>query len=240
MKHLKPVLLAKSALAAAISLTGLAAPTLSHASASQGVSCPADTEATYNNGVLKCRLPVVTSLPSVCPPLMKLATAGSDLCTLGIGPTSTSTPSSPGISVTGAVRVINPTGADTFTITNHIYFFPNGALYVGNSMNGVKCPSGFDSIRTNNGRGLRCEDTIVKKAVCDIGWAMDRRDGRDRCYIDTPFGRNYGNYTIPENAAYIGAFGDPETHGWNLDRDRSGSTDYWIREAREYRYPESI
>ena len=91
MKHLKPILLAKSAIAAAISLAGLSVPTLGHATESQGVSCPTDTEATYNNGVLKCRLPVVTSLPSICPPLMKLVTAGSDLCTLGIGPTSTST-----------------------------------------------------------------------------------------------------------------------------------------------------
>jgi hypothetical protein len=155
---------------------------------------------------------------------------------LRTGPVVTAVPSSPGIGVTGAVRVVSATGADSFTITNYVYLYPMGAVYFGDSTKGVKCPSGFDSVRINNGRGLRCEDVIVKKAVCDLTWSLERRAGRDRCTL----GPIVGDYTIPDNAGYIGAMGNPESHGWNLDTDRSGSTDYWIREAKEYRYPESI
>ena len=238
MKALGSLLIAKSLAIVAMGAAALAAPTVTHATERDGVACSTDTEAVYSGGVLKCRLPVVTDLPSLCPPGTTLNPSGSDTCVLRIGPTTTTTPSSPGIGVTGATRVPNPTQADVFRITNDVYFFPAGAFYIGNSANGVKCPAGYSAASTQSGRGLRCEDTIVKKAVCDIGWSIERRDGRARCFL----GPVMGEYTIPENAGYIGLMGNPATRGWTLDTDRSGhgNTDYWIRDAKDYHYPESI
>jgi hypothetical protein len=227
----------KAAALAAVTSMAATAPLPALAATQDGVICGADSQAVFAAGVLKCRLPIVTELPSLCPPGMTLETTGSDVCKATVAVVVTKVPSSPGAGATGAVRVINPSGPDIFRITNYLYSYPVGAVYIGNAEAGVRCPSEFSPVQTQSGRGLRCEQVVVKKAVCDIGWSIDRRSGRDLCYVETPFGRNVGNYTIPTDVGYLGVIGDPETHGWNLDKDRSGSTDYWVRETKEFRFP---
>jgi len=247
MKVIKTLLLTKTA-AAAATFVWMALPVTAHASEQTGVSCPAGTEATLSNGVLKCKKAEPKVLASICVPRfgktnLVLNPTGSDTClALGAGNPvpSVMQPPTPGIDPPASAfrRVVNQTAADKFVAD--VYVFPTGAIFVGDASHGVKCPSGFDSVATNNGRGLRCEDVVVKKAVCDTGWSIERHNGRDLCVMNVFGNRVEGQYTIPENAGYTGLIGNPETHGWNLDTDRSGNTDFWVGEQKAYRYPVSF
>lgn len=269
MKSLKSLLLVKSIAAAAIAAAGVATPAVSMAgvgvgvSPQSGVTCNANHTAVYADGVLRCRETVTHTRGSICSPAIfqrngditlnirvEMLPAGSDLCRL-VGGTATAasqmTPPLPGMPADSAFeRRINASGADSFVATSLRLHFPLGAIFTGNASHGVRCPSGFDPARINSGRGLRCEDTVVKIATCDGGFSVQRRDGVDRCtksYRDI-FGNLHtetGQYTIPANAGYFGLMGNPETHGWNLDTDRGGTnTDFWVKEDRAYSYPESF
>jgi hypothetical protein len=139
-------------------------------------------------------------------------------------------------------RQVNATGPDAFVARKTVFVWPDGLPLpntVGHSPDsGVSCPSGFDTDPIQNGRGLRCSDTVVKKAVCDAGWTIERKSGRDLCTNRDLLGnRVIGQFTIPENAGYVGLMGNPAQHGWTLDTDRSGNVDYWVKNGTVYRYP---
>lgn len=263
---LKSLLLVKSVAAAAIAVGGMATPALAAVGVGitpqSGVTCNTNHTASFSDGVLRCRETVTHTRGSICSPAIfqrngditlnirvEMLAAGSDVCRV-VGGTATApsqmTPPLAGMPADSAfARRINSTGADSFVATTFRFHYPQGALYSGNAANGVRCPSGFDSVRINSGRGLRCEDTVVKIATCDGGFSVQRRDGVDRCtksYRDFlgNLHTEVGQYTIPANAGYAGFMGNPETHGWNLDADRSGDTDYWVKEDRAYSYPESF
>jgi hypothetical protein len=265
---LKTLLLVKSVAAAAIAAAGVVTPAVSMAAVGvgvtpqSGVTCNTNHTAVYADGVLRCRETVTHTRGSICSAAVfqrngditlnlrvEMLPAGSDLCRV-VGGTATQpsqmTPPLPGMPADSAfARSINASGTDTFVATTFRFHYPLGAIFTGNAGNGVRCPSGFDPARINSGRGLRCEDTVVKIATCDGGFSVQRRGGVDRCtksYRDI-FGNLHtevGQYTIPANAGYLGIMGNPETHGWNLDSDRSGETDYWIKEDRAYSYAESF
>jgi hypothetical protein len=146
-------------------------------------------------------------------------------------------------------RRVDQVSQDRFIATQVVYVWPKGMPLpstVGHDpRNGVACPSGFDAT-VLNGRGLRCSDTVIHKAGCDSvnplnplsPWTIDRRTGRDLCVSkDLTGNRVTGQYTIPVNAGYVGAMGNPAQHGWTLDADRSGNVDYWVKNGTVYRYP---
>jgi hypothetical protein len=255
MKHLKGLILAKSIAAAAIAASGISAPVVAQAGEQDGVTCDANSQATLVNGVLKCSKQKV--LASICSPLafgstLKVSSAvvmdpvgrnGIDQClavVTGAKVDSQMQPPTPGIDppVSAFHRVINSTQPDTFVATQFVY--PIGAIFVGDASRGVACPSGFNAVGINGGRGLRCEKVQVERAGCDAGWTIERHSGRDLCIMNTLVGRLEGNYTIPENVGYTGLIGNPETHGWNLDKDHSGTTDYWVSEQKTFKFPAAI
>ena len=268
MKTLKALVVAKSIATAAFVAAGasvLPAPALAAVGVginpSAGVTCHAGHTAIYDNGVLKCRETVTHTRGSICSPAIfqrsgditlnqrvELLPSGSDVCRGLNGTTAPTqmTPPLPGMPADSAfTRVVNPTAADTFVATTYRFRFPDGAVFGGNEDHGVRCPSGFGPVRIDGGRGLRCEDVVVKIATCDGGFKIDRRTGEDRCVkVEKDlFGNTHtivGQYTIPANAGYVGIFGNPESNGWNLDTDRIGSSDYWVKEQRAYSYAESF
>ena len=254
MKALHILLLSQTAAAV---FAALALPLAAHASEQSGVTCPADTQATLSSGVLKCKKLQPKVLASICSglsftptgslkggPNFTMNPTGSDTCLPSVSGSivpSSMQPPTPGIDppASAFLRDIHPTGPDVFKAD--VYVFPAGAIFVGNAYHGVKCASGFDAVGINSGRGLRCEDVVVKKAVCDGFFTPERKTGRDLCVMKDVFGnRVEGQYTIPANVGYVGLTGNPETHGWNLDTDRSGNTDYWLKEQKTYSYPVSF
>jgi hypothetical protein len=252
MKHLKALLVAKSIAAVAIAAAGISGPVAAHASEQDGVTCEAGSQATLVNGVLICKKRKV--LASICSPIafgktlqfngnIVMNPSGSDTClAVGTGSITASVmaPPTPGIDPPASAfhRVVNATAPDTFVAD--VYVYPQGAFYAGDASRGVKCPSGFNAVGINGNRGLRCEAVVVKRAGCDTGWTIERHNGRDLCVMSTPVGRLEGNYTIPENANYTGLIGNPETHGWNLDKDRVGNTDYWVSENKSFKFPAAL
>jgi hypothetical protein len=146
-------------------------------------------------------------------------------------------------------RRIDQVSQDRFIAIQVVYVWPKGMPLpstVGHDpKNGVACPSGFDAT-VLDGRGLRCSDTVIHKAGCDSinplnplsPWTVERRTGRDLCVSkDVTGNRVTGQYTIPVNAGYVGAMGNPAQHGWALDTDRSGNVDYWVKNGTVYKYP---
>lgn len=140
---------------------------------------------------------------------------------------------------------------DQFIANPVVYIWPRGtsmASTVGHDpKNCVACPSGYDTAVLDS-RGLRCSDTVVQKAGCEVvnplnpllPWMIGRRTGRDlRASKDITGNRLVGQYTIPTNARYVGAMGNPTQHGWTLDTDRSGhgNVDYWIKNGTLHKYP---
>lgn len=148
-------------------------------------------------------------------------------------------------------RQTSSNSQDRFVARQVVYLWPKSmplpATVGHDPKNGVECPAGFDATVLNN-RGLRCSDTVVHKAGCDAvnplnplsPWAVERRTGRDLCVSkDLTGNRVVGQYTIPVNASYVGAMGNPAQHGWTLDTDRSGhgNIDYWVKNGTVFRYP---
>lgn len=138
---------------------------------------------------------------------------------------------------------------DRFIANQVVHLWPAGmplqATVGHDAKNGVGCPSGFETT-VLGARGLRCSDTVARKAGCDgvnplnplSPWTIDHRGGRDLCLSkDITGNRVTGQYTIPVDAGYVGAMGNPAQHGWTLAVDRSGDTDYWIKDGTLYRYP---
>jgi len=148
-------------------------------------------------------------------------------------------------------RQTSSSSQDRFVARQVVYLWPKGmplpATVGHDPKNGVECPAGFDATVLND-RGLRCSDTAVRKAGCDAinplnplsPWAVERRTGRDLCVSkDLTGNRVVGQYTIPVNANYVGAMGNPAQHGWALDTDRTGhgNIDYWVKNGTVFRYP---
>jgi hypothetical protein len=265
MKHLKALLVAKSIAAVAIAASGISAPLAAHASEQDGATCGADTQATLVNGVLKCKKQKV--LASICSPVafgntpklnpnIVMNPSGSDTCLPGV--TGNITPSlmappTPGIDPPASAfhRVINPTGPDTFVA--EFYVFPSTGLNPvyplappADASHGVACPSGFNAVGINGGRGLRCEATQVKVATCDGMYHVKHIAGKDQCVatVRDPFGNPIaevtGEYTIPADVGYVGIGGNPQEHGWTLDIDHAGTTDYWASQQKSFKFPVAL
>lgn len=141
---------------------------------------------------------------------------------------------------------------DRFLASQVIYVWPRGMPIqstVGHDpKNGVACPSGVSTEVLDDKRRLRCIEAEVHKAGCDVvnplnplsPWTIERRTGRDLCVSkDITGNRVVGQYTIPTDAQYVGAMGNPAQHGWTLDTDRSGhgNVDYWVKNGTLYKYP---
>lgn len=244
--------------AAAFVLAFLATPAAQANTTAQGVKCPANTTAKLSNDDRKlvCEFQERIERASVCSPVVfknngdinlnqriEHIEAGSDTCRAVT--TGAVQPSQalllPGDDASKFQREVRP-GKDVFVQIKTSYKFPEGGpIYLGDASRGVVCPSGFDGDAVFGGKGLRCDRRELKVATCDIGWTVDRNNGTDKCFMEkVVFGNRIrvdGQYTIPQGTT--GLTGNPETHGWNLKRDHSGNTDYWAKEAMDYRFPQS-
>jgi hypothetical protein len=248
----KPLLLK---LAAALAVMG--AIPLAHASEQDGVSCSSGAEAEVSGGVLRCERTRRVELESICSPAAFSAAGvtvntnitmdpiGRDQClatVTGQKVPSVMRPPVPGVDPpSGAFRrEVNASGPDKFVATQVSFEFPTKLPpYLGDASRGVRCPSGFETAVVNNGRGIRCERSVERRAICDGGFTVDRNPGRDLCTSRDLFGNLVtGQYTIPENAGYVGVMGNPSTHGWALAQDHRGDVDFWIKRQKEFRYPD--
>ena len=246
--------------AAVLTLAAAAMPAAHANTTAEGVKCPTGTSARLSNSDRKlvCETEERVERASVCSPLVfknngdvNLNTriepqlSGSDSCVARntAGAVVATQPSQalflPGDDPTQFRREVRP-GADVFVATKKAYRFPvGGPVYLGDASKGVSCPAGYDGDSSFGGQGLRCDRRELRKAMCDIGWTMDRNSGTDKCFIQqTVFGNSVrvdGQFTIPDGLT--GLLGNPESHGWDLRRDHSGSVDYWAKEAKDYRFP---
>ncbi len=228
--------------------------TAAQATERDGVRCPDGTQAEISRGALRCKR--FAELESICSPVVfgrgvngniTMDSRGVDQCLAVVtGETRPSVmrPPVPGVDPPARTfrRVVNPTGPDKFVSTEASFAFPEKMPpYLGDASKGVVCPSGYErkAIESRSDRllGIRCEE-LPKRAVCDAGWSIDREDGRDRCKSRDLLGNLViGQYTIPENAGYAGVMGNPSSHGWTLETDRNGITDYWARRVKAFRFP---
>lgn len=245
-----------TAIAAAFTLAVLATPAAHANTAAEGVQCPSGTTAKLSNNDRKlvCEFQERIERASVCSPLVfknngdinlnqriDLIEAGSDTCkavsTGAVAPSQALL--LPGDDASQFRREVRP-GKDVFVRVKLSHKFPTGGpVYLGDASKGVTCPTGFDGDARFGGQGMRCDRREYRKATCDIGWSMDRNPGTDKCYIEKiVFGNRVrvdGQYTIPEFTT--GLTGNPESHGWDLRRDHADATDYWSKEAKDYRFP---
>lgn len=245
---------------AAVLALATALPAAHANTTAEGVKCPTGSTARLSNGDRKlvCEAEERVERASVCSPLVfknngdvNLNTriepqlSGSDSCVARntAGAVIATQPSQalflPGDDPTQFRREVRP-GADVFVATKKAYRFPEGGpVYLGDASKGVSCPAGFDGDSSFGGKGMRCDRRELRKAVCDAGWTLDRNNGTDKCFIEqTVFGNKVrvdGQFTIPEGLT--GLLGNPESHGWDLKRDHSGSVDFWSKEAKDYRFP---
>jgi hypothetical protein len=244
--------------AAAIAAGWMIAPAAHANTAQEGVKCPSGSTAVISNANRKlvCETQERVERASVCSPLVfklngdillnqriDMIVAGSDTCravtTGAVAPSQAAL--LPGDVATNFVREVRST-ADVFVHVRKTYKFPEGGpLYIGDAAKGVQCESGFDGDVTFSGQGIRCDRKETRVATCDLGWTIDRNTGTDKCFIEQiVFGNSVrvdGQYTIPSGTT--GLAGNPDTHGWDLLRDHSGSTDYWQKEATEFRFPKA-
>ena len=137
----------KALAAGSLVLVGSMAASLAFASGANGVSCPAGSDGTFQNGVMKCRKVYTELRASVCPIGMVMNSTGADKCeSLTNGPTVDSKPQ------LFPTDPANPTvdrqldaglgSLDRFRVTFTKFEFPNGALFVGNPDRGAHCPAG--------------------------------------------------------------------------------------------------
>ena len=245
-------------LAAVLTLAAAAAPSAQANTAAEGVKCPVNTTARLSNDDRKlvCEFQERIERQSVCSPVVfknngdinlntriTHLTSGSDTCRTVTGATAPSQALLlPGDVASQFVREVRANGADVFVRTKTRYAFPEGGpVYVGDASKGVTCAAGFDGDARFNGRGLRCDRRELRRASCDIGWTIDRNTGTDKCFMEQiVFGNKVrvdGQYTVPQGLT--GLLGNPETHGWDLRRDHQGSVDFWAKEAKDYRFPQS-
>jgi len=276
-------------------IAGALAPSLfiAPASASErnGASCPNITEASIEQGVLKCWVTLEYVRASMCPrvdypnytqielagvdqckpqgmPLHGKASVDSAMTPLSTAPRFISSRAKAVVtdpigtlSTLGAVainpppasayeRQIGSNSQDKFAARLTVHVWPTGmpvTSTVGHSPSrGVACPAGMATEMLDGMRRLVCIGADVHKAGCDgvnplnplSPWTIERRTGRDLCMsTDITGNRVTGQYTIPTNAGYVGAMGNPAQHGWSLDVDRSGYADYWVKNGTIYKYP---
>lgn len=242
--------------AAVIAISAAIVPAAQANTTAEGVKCPSGTTARLSNSDRKlvCEFQERIERASVCSGIVfksngdinlnqriDMIEAGSDTCRAVT--TGATAPSQalllPGDVASQFQREVRP-GKDVFVRIKTSYKFPEGGpIYVGDASKGVVCEAGFDGDSRFDGRGMRCDRREHRKAVCDIGWTIDRNNGRDKCFIEqVVFGNKVrvdGQFTIPEGTT--GLAGNPESHGWDLKQDHSGNTDYWAKEAIEYRFP---
>lgn len=260
------------------------------ASESDGVACPAGTDASVTDGVLRCSVTLEFVRLSMCPRLdfpnyTQIELRGVDQCKPQVAPLhgrasvdSAMTPLTAEprlvpsnrpisdvkvLATTGLILPIPPTDSayqrrtdqvsqDRFVAQQTVHFWPIGmplpATVGHDPRNGVVCPSGFSTELLDGRRRLRCINAEVHKAGCDAvnplnplsPWTIERRSGRDLCVSkDITGNRVIGQYTIPIDTGYVGAMGNPATHGWTLDTDRTGhgNVDYWVKADVAYMYP---
>ncbi len=256
MKTLNLSLIAAATVAAAFTSTPATAQV---PNPETGVSCRVGTTAVFTGDTLRCRTERRVELESMCsivtvnardqvgvtlrsPHPRPSITTGVDQCISARGDRTPSVmrPPVPGVDPAATPgtyqRVMNPSGPDVFVATQSVYEFPQGWVFVGDASRGVTCGNGFEADRVGS-RRLRCVKQEVKLATCDGGFNVDRRNGRDICTKTNLLGnREIGQYTIPANAGYIGLMGNPANNGWQLDIDRSGNRDHWIKSDRQFAF----
>lgn len=249
-----------ASLAALIAAAWITMPAAQANTPTQGVKCPDGTSAQRSDGDRKlvCSFQERVERASVCSPLVfknngdinlntriEHVEAGSDTCRARnlAGVVIATEPSQalllPGDNPAHFQREVRA-GKDVFVRMRTSHRFPEGGpIYLGDASRGVQCEAGFEGTATFNGRGVRCDRREHRVASCDVGWTIDRRSGLDKCFMEKiVFGNKVrvdGQYTVPQGMT--GLFGNPENNGWNLRRDHVGVSDYWAREAREYRFP---
>jgi hypothetical protein len=245
--------------AAAIATGWMLMPAAHANTPAEGVQCPSGSNAQISNDNRKlvCATEERIERASVCSPLVfknngdinlnqriEMIEAGSDTCkAVSTGATAPSQALLlPGDVASNFHREVRA-GKDVFVYMKPTFKYPEGGpIYVGNPANGVHCESGYDGDPAFGGKGIRCDRRELRKAVCDIGWSIDRNTGTDKCFIEQVVfgnkGRVDGQYTIP--AGTTGITGNPETHGWDLKKDHIGNVDYWAKEAKDYRFPTSL
>jgi hypothetical protein len=232
MKRLKAVVAAKTLVAVAVAAISFALPSISHAGAAEGVTCPADHPPQFATGVLKCRMNTVQMRNSVCPPPLALDPNLADTCRVagappGIPAVANSMAELVGTDLITAhdtpVRQVNNTQRDMFSVTFHDFVFPGGAFFVGNAQNGVKCPNGAQAVRSNDGRNLRCQKER-ENAICLGVYILKVRDGKDICAIEVNGSIINSQPTVPS--------GQLSSFGWTLDTNgpAGGSNrDQWVK-----------
>lgn len=256
----KQTLMLITKVSAAVIATGwLMVPTAQANTAQQGVQCPSNSTAKISDGNkhLVCEAEERIERASVCSGVVfktngdinlnqriEMISTGSDVCR---GVTTGATQPSqalllPGDNLADFHREVRANAADVFVRTQKTYKFPEGGpIYIGDASHGVQCEAGYDGDAMFGGKGIRCDRREIRVATCDIGWTVDRNNGKDKCFIEqTVFGNKVrvdGQYTIPTGTT--GALGNPEHLGWDLKIDHSGNTDYWAREGKDYKFPKS-
>lgn len=238
-----------------------------HAGQQEGVHCPSLYTAAITNGSrnLVCSFSASATKKSICSPLAFSAKGitvgavtldpvgrdgGIDQC---VAPAtnqrvdSLMEPMAPHEGPPSKVtRVVSPTGPDHFDAEYTKYDYPEISPsvplpLVGNAVNGVVCPSGYDGdTRLNDfGRanGIRCDkyDGSPKAADCDFGWTVlrDRNGNEDRCLA--PLGLSEGP-TKPAGMTKLQFDAERAlpTVGWILNK-KSG-VDTWQRKV--YAFPQ--
>jgi hypothetical protein len=210
--------------AAAITVLAASAPQAVHAGEQQGVQCPSGFEAHLSNGnkKLTCSRERVFHLASICSPVaftsqgkvaqlntnITMDPTDKDQClatVTGAKVYSVMAPPQPGYpDASMFTRKTNPSGPDVFEAKVVEFAFPTGSTfpYVGNAVNGVSCPSGYDGDSRFNGRGIRCDklDGAPKNADCDFPWSILRDDqgNRDTCILNNQRGE-----TKPQGMTHI-------------------------------------
>ena len=200
------------------------------ASGANGVSCPANSDGNYQNGVLKCKRVYVEQRASVCPIGMVMNSIGSDKCeSLTSGPTLNSRaqlfPTDPANPQIARELDAGQGSLDRFNVTFTKFEFPNGSLLplVGNADRGVKCPSGSTARTANNEDTLVCESERRNSACLGL-YVIDKRGGVDKCIVSLNGKIIDTQPTVPS--------GELTSIGWTFDKNGpagGSSRDQWVK-----------
>jgi len=247
---------ALTALAAAATATlWLAAPTAALAGEQQGVQCPAGATPQISNAnrTLKCVAVQHIDRVAVCSPVVfrsngdvnlnvrvEHLTAGRDVCRI-VGGTATAAPQFvplPGDPPAASFTQVAQAGVDVFRATRTVFVYPvGGPIYnpLDDESKGVSCPTGFDGDTRFDGRGIRCDKLVVRKAAdCDFPWSLlrDRSGTEDRCILANQTGQ-----TKPQGITFVQLQAENAlpTISWALDRN--AGADAWLK--TQYSYPRS-
>jgi len=240
---------------AATATLWLAAPTAALAGEKQGVQCPAGAtpQITNNSKTLKCLAVQRFDRVAVCSPVVfrsngdvnlnvrvEHLTAGRDICRI-VGGSATAAPQFvplPGDPPAASFTQVTQAGVDVFRATRTVHVYPvGGPIYnpLDDESKGVSCPTGFDGDTRFNGRGIRCDKPIARKAAdCDVPWSLlrDRSGTEDRRILANQTGQ-----TKPQGITFVQLRAENvlPTVGWSLDKNTGA--DAWLK--TEFAYPRS-